>query len=639
MTKASAVRPQAHEVIRLSWLARTYIGAVVATGAFGLILSISRLQGPQPDFRQFYYLLVLTVLSSFIPVKLPNVSANISVSETFVFMGTLLYGAAAGVPLVFIDALLICLQMARRHVVWHRLIFSICAPGISIWAAATVLFWVVRSQPLAYLPVTPVNLRPPIELFAIGMAAFTLVYFLLNSWLVAFAIALEQHKNPVTVWTKNFSNLWLNYAAGSSIAVLLVYKSNHIEWAYLFFVFPLLVVLFLTYRWTMVKVEQAERHVSEMSRTFLQTIEALAMAIDAKDQVTHGHIRRVQRYTFALAKALGVHDSKQLDAIRAAALLHDTGKLAVPEYILNKPGPLTPAEFERMKLHATIGADILKSIDFPYPVEPIVRHHHERWDGTGYPAGIRGTDIPLGARILSVVDCYDAITSDRPYRSAMTRDQAAQYLTGAKGTLYDPWVVDGFIGILDDLEALDAAEEPRHDAHPESAAPRPHLQVIKATRAEDREFVKLRRELPVVSSAQAAAETLFESLEPVVPVVTLVLYVPVADSTDLVASGCAGFAVPAIANMRVAIGDRVSGWVFANRTAMVNSEAVLELGPAARTSPVPLKYALVVPVISGGRCVGVVGLFGNDQFTEDHQRFVESATALLPSVFSAATAS
>jgi putative nucleotidyltransferase with HDIG domain len=389
----------------------------------------------------------------------------------------------------------------------------------------------------------------------------------------------------------------------------------------------------------MVKVEQAERHVSEMSRTFLQTIEALAMAIDAKDQVTHGHIRRVQRYTFALAKALGVNDPKQLDAIRAAALLHDTGKLAVPEYILNKPGPLTPAEFERMKLHATIGADILKSIDFPYPVEPIVRHHHERWDGTGYPAGIKGTDIPLGARILSVVDCYDAITSDRPYRSAMTREQAEQYLTGAKGSLYDPWVVDGFIGILDDLEALDAAEEPHHEAQPESAAPRPHLQVIKATRTEDREFVKLRRELPVVSSAQAAAETLFESLEPVVPVVTLVLYVPVADSTDLVASGCAGLAVAAIENMRVAIGDRVSGWVFANRTAMVNSEAVLELGPAALTSPVPLNYALVVPVISGGRCVGVVGLFGNERFTEDHQRFVESATALLPSAFSAATAS
>ena len=638
MTTA-AVRPTSPDGIRLSWVARGYITAIVGSGTAGLLFCIHELQKGGPNFEQFYYLLILTIISSFIPVKLPNVSANISVSETFVFAGTLLYGAAAGVPLVFIDALLICLQMARRRVVWHRLIFSVAAPGLSIWAAASVLFWVVGSQPLAYLPVAPANLRPPIELFALGLVAFTLVYFLLNSWLVAFAIALEQHTNAIRVWYKNFSKLWLNYAAGSSIAVLLVYQSAQIKWAYLFFVFPLLLVLFLTYRWTMEKVEQAERHVAEMGRTFLQTVEALAMAIDAKDQVTHGHIRRVQRYTLALANALGVRDQKQLDAIRAAALLHDTGKLAVPEYILNKPGPLTAAEFDRMKLHATIGADILHSIDFPYPVEPIVRHHHERWDGTGYPAGIKGTDIPLGARILSVVECYDAITSDIPYRSRMTRPQAEQYLRNAKGTLYDPWVVDGFIKILDEIEASDAADEAARPAQPEPAMTRAHLQVIKATRAEDREFIKLRRELPAVSSAQAAADTLFESLRPVVPVSLLVLYSPVPDSTDLVAAGCAGVSVPSIAGTRVAIGERVSGWVFANRTAMLNSEAALELGAAAHSSSVPLKHALVVPIIAGGRCVGVVGLFSPERFSEDHQRFLESATALLPAVFSAAAAS
>src|SRR5262249_12499287 len=162
-----------------------------------------------------------------------------SVSETFVFAGTLLYGANAGVPLVFIDALLICLQMARRRVVWHRLIFSVAAPGVSIWAASTVLFWAVNSQPLAYVPVAQ---RPEVMAFAGGLVAFTMVYFLLNSWLVAFAIALEQHTNAIRVWWKNFSKLWLNYAAGSSIAVLLVYRSEHLELAYLFFVFPLLLV-------------------------------------------------------------------------------------------------------------------------------------------------------------------------------------------------------------------------------------------------------------------------------------------------------------------------------------------------------------------------------------------------------------
>src|SRR5437660_10107031 len=120
------------------------------------------------------------------------------------------------------------------------------------------------------------------------------------------------------------------------------------------------------------------------------------------------------------------------------------GKLAVPEYILNKPGKLTDAEFEMMKLHASVGADILSAIDFPYPVVPIVRHHHENWNGTGYPSGIKGTDIPIGARILSVVDCFDALTSDRPYRPRLSDEEALQILAERRGTMYDPLVVDTF---------------------------------------------------------------------------------------------------------------------------------------------------------------------------------------------------
>ena len=188
-------------------------------------------------------------------------------------------------------------------------------------------------------------------------------------------------------------------------------------------------------------------------------------------------------------------DERQLEALRAAALLHDTGKLAVPEYILNKPGPLTAAEFERMKVHAAVGADILKGIDFPYPVEPIVRHHHESWDGSGYPDGIKGQDIPLGARILAVVDCYDALTSDRPYRPRMTRQQAEQKLRERRATMYNPSIVDQFLKILDRLEAMDAAEEKRGLESAGPVAPRlapTQLEAISATTAEEREFNELR---------------------------------------------------------------------------------------------------------------------------------------------------
>ena len=169
------------------------------------------------------------------------------------------------------------------------------------------------------------------------------------------------------------------------------------------------------------------------------------MAIDAKDQITHGHIRRVQTYAVGSARRVGVVDEQLIRAIEAAALLHDMGKLAVPEYILNKPGKLTPAEFEKMKLHASVGADILSAIDFPYPVVPIVRHHHEQWVDPGYPDGLVGTDIPIGARILSVVDCFDALTSDRPYRPRLTDEEALSILTERRGSMYDPLIVDTFI--------------------------------------------------------------------------------------------------------------------------------------------------------------------------------------------------
>ena len=186
------------------------------------------------------------------------------------------------------------------------------------------------------------------------------------------------------------------------------------------------------------------------------TIEALAQTIDAKDQVTHDHIRRVQENSVRLAHALDVTDEADIQALKAASLLHDVGKISVPEHILNKPGRLTAPEMEIMRRHAPVGADILSVIGFPYPVVPIVRHHHENWDGTGYPDGLAGDAIPIGARILMVVDCFDALTSDRPYRPRFEPVAALQVLTDRRGTMYDPRVVDAFL----ELHAAGLSEVP-----------------------------------------------------------------------------------------------------------------------------------------------------------------------------------
>jgi len=393
---------------------------------------------------------------------------------------------------------------------------------------------------------------------------------------------------------------------------------------------PLMVVLFYTYKWSIERVERAEKHLAEMKRVFLSTVEALSVAIEAKDEVTGGHVQRVRNNTLALASALGISDQAQSDALSAAAMLHDTGKLATPEYILNKPGPLTSSEFDKMKDHATIGANIIRSIDFPYPVEPIVRHHHENWDGTGYPDGLVGEAIPIGARILSVVDCYDALTSDRPYRPRMTREQAEHILRERSGSMYEPRIVATFLGLLNELEGSNEPNSTEKKAGASSSSlsgPLP-IEVIAATTAEDREFSELRRELLKVDSIAAASDVLFQHLRRLMPALTFALYTPrvAHDQLDVIAS--AGVGASTIAALRVPVGDRISGWAFAHKQVVVNSDATLELGPVAKSLAEPLRYALVVPLLESGRATAVIAVFGSNPFEKDHQRMLETAATL-----------
>src|SRR5437867_4060948 len=178
-----------------------------------------------------------------------------------------------------------------------------------------------------------------------------------------------------------------------------------------------------------------------MANLHLRTIEALALAIEAKDHTTHEHLQRVRVYAIEVAKELKI-SPPEMEALHAAALLHDIGKLAIPEHIISKPGRLTPEEFEKMKIHPVVGAEILERVRFPYPVVPIVRYHHEKWDGSGYPYGLGGEEIPLGARILAAVDCLDALASDRQYRRALPLDEAMQVVCSESGKSFDPRVVE-----------------------------------------------------------------------------------------------------------------------------------------------------------------------------------------------------
>jgi len=333
---------------------------------------------------------------------------------------------------------------------------------------------------------------------------------------------------------------------------------------------------------------------------------------------------------------MGLNDVSQIKAVEAAALLHDMGKLAVPEYILNKPGPLTPAEFEKMKLHSSVGADILSAIDFPYPVVPIVRHHHERWDGQGYPDQLKGSDIPIGARILSVADCFDALTSDRPYRPRLSDADALRILQDRRGSMYDPLIVDVFSRVYRDI----APGQSEVEAHSGglSAITRgavqgtdgvlgssSRLDDISASTEEMLLLYELAQGLSGKTDLADAADLISKHLRRLVPATTCVFFVYDARVDELNAAHAAGENASHFASIRIAMGQRLSGWVAAHRQTILNSDPMLDLGEVARILKPALRSCLSTPLLVEKDLVGVLTVYSThrDAFTEDHRRIVE----------------
>jgi putative nucleotidyltransferase with HDIG domain len=574
-------------------------------------------------------LVLLTVLSGSITVKIPSVPATISVSETFVFTAVLLFGPSAGTVTVALDGLVISLWLQRRKHQGFRATFNMAAPSISIWVSAQVYFLLSQTSPLSLAPTTPVSQ------LLLPLAAFTALYFLLNSWLIAFAIAFEKNAPPSRIWKDNFLWLGLNFFGGASVAALLVAYTREISWTAVGIIVPLLVISYLTYKTAMGRLEDTTLHLTQLNSLYVSTIETLARAIDARDQVTHGHIRRVQSYATELARDVGVRDDSLMKAIEAAALLHDLGKLRVPEHILNKPGKLTAAEFEKIRSHSSVGAEILSSIDFHYPVVPIVRHHHENWDGTGYPDGLAGTEIPIGARILAVVDCYDALTSDRPYRPSLSEEEATRILVERRGTMYDPVVVDCFLKLHGRLDVAEtglplATATSRRD---ECAAipPPPSRDAATRTGVACLDVSDVPGWSPTL---RALAEAFTADLVRTTPTSLCIIYLYREGSDDLVAACATGIDAQLVTGLRIELTHGVSGWVAANRQTVLNSDPCIDLRSVSRSANPLLKSCLSTPLLANDTLVGVLSLYstGKQAFDDGHRRKVESLARQLAKV-------
>ena len=578
--------------MNLSPRGQLYVVSVVAAGLLVVGHCITVLVA-NPIGWEWVVLAGLTLFSGAFTVRIPKVGARISVSETFVFSSVLLFGTCAGTLTVALDTLVSALFSQQQSKQPLKVVFNLACGSLSIWTASHAFYALSGVEPLS-LAVEPT--RVPELLWP--LVAMTSVHFFLNSILVSCALAAELNENALAIFRRMTPILSLNYFGGASVAALFVSYTRTVDFSALSIIVPLLVISYLIHKVSLGQAEDAVAHIDQVNKLYLSTVETLATAIDAKDQVTHGHIRRVQRFAVGLAKKVGVQDQLMLQALEAAALLHDMGKIAVPEHILNKPSRLTAGEFEKMKLHASVGADILSSINFPYPVVPIVRHHHENWDGSGYPDGIRGTEIPLGARILAVVDCFDALTSDRPYRTRLSDEDAITILMERRGKMYDPLVVDVFVSVKDELsESLTGSLQ--SPSNVEGLLRQPALSTATAS------ISPLAAARPGVSQPelQHAIRTVLATLQKDLATALSVVYLKDQGRDELILTDALGTDGDKLIGSVVPLGTKVAGWVGANGRAIINTDVRLEFPDFSGPEDC---ICAVLPIRSASEFVGVL---------------------------------
>src|SRR5271165_4691211 len=427
----------------------------ISLGAATLLWTLANWHSTDP-LRLVSFALA-AAFGSMLKLRLPGLRGMVSVSALFVVIGIVNLSLPEALA---VGALSMLVQCTWRTSTRPKLVQT--AFNISVLVVAVV----ITSQVFDY------SHRHFLEPVSLGLLA--LAYFCANTFPIAIIIGLTEGQPIFKVWS---GQRWLlpYYVAGASMAWLIGTVPLGIQWEFPIICFPLVYLVHRSNRTQVVQMEQERTHMQAMNGLHLRTIEALALAIDAKDHTTHDHLQRVQLYAVEIGKDLGL-SPQELEALTAAAVLHDIGKLAVPESIISKPGKLTRSEFEKMKIHPVVGAEILERVEFPYPVVPIVRSHHEKWDGSGYPHGLKASEIPIGARILAAVDCLDALASDRQYRRALPLDEAMARVASEAGTAFDPAVVRALQARYRELEAR---------AKSTHVAPQPSLSVdIKITRGE-----------------------------------------------------------------------------------------------------------------------------------------------------------
>src|SRR5712691_9884650 len=608
--------------------AKALISLVVAVGT-GVLL-YAAVYPTSKNIAQFICYLLIAILAARLKVHLPGITGTMSVNFLFILLGVLELSLPETLILGSAAVVVQCFYRDRPSPI--QVTFNLCASAFATAVAYDVYHLAIgegwfRSHPLL-----------------LGLAAST--YFLANTGSIAAVISLTEGGSIRRLWVECYFWSFRYYLVGAAFAGMIGGFNREFGWESSLLIVPIIYLIYRSYRLYLGKLEDEKRHVEEMATLHLRTIEALALAIEAKDHTTHDHLQRVRIYAIEVAKELGVTPA-EMEALHAAALLHDIGKLAVPEHIISTPGRLTPEEFEKMKIHPVVGAEILERVRFPYPVVPIVRAHHEKWNGTGYPFGLKGTGIPIGARILSAVDYLDALASDRQYRRALPLEEVVRSLAEESGKSFDPKVVDILQKRYLQLEKLAGVRlgqavtsELSTDVKVErGSAPAAGFEEIsvKTVRGQEATF------LSSIAAARQEAQTLFElsqdlgaslsldetlsvfsvKLRRLVPYDAIAIYV--RRDAELIPEFVNGDNFRLFASLRIPLGQGLSGWVAQNRKPIINGNPSVE--PGYLNDPTKfstLRSAMAIPLEGLAGVVAVLALYHaeGDAFTSDHLRIL-----------------
>lgn len=616
------------------FLAKSFTTVVCVTGTVALIYSLYRLHLETVRLDWMLVLTVTMLLCWRAEVWIPGVRSKVTLTDTFICIAILMLGPWAAAVLASIDGLASSAR-GNKNKLGTTALINMGSMNISVLSAS--LLSVRLFGPLDRL-LYGLDRLPQLSL-AIGV--ITLTSYLINSTIAATVIALFRSRGVIRTWTENY--LWTSPAFFiGAVAAGVICKATTVFGFYsLVISLPILLLTYVAYRTYLGRVEASNKDIERLTKLHLATVESLTMAIDAKDDLSRGHIQRVRILAEGLGRAAG-YPEDQMEGLKAAALLHDIGKLAVPEHILSKPGKLTAAEYSKVMIHPVVGADILSNVEFPYEVVPIVKHHHEKYDGTGYPNGLKGLEIPFGARILTIVDCYEALTTNRPHRPRYLRDEALDLMRGEAGRTFDPGLLETFLKIVGGLEktlprlsaravSLFGVEPVTTDRTFERgfglAARTPTEKALRDIAAAQREVLSLYEISQTLGSTLKLSEVLpivAAKLENVANFTTLAIYL--AEEDRLRVAYVIGKNAEALKGFEMPLAEGGAGWVAEHRQVLIGGSPLADLqrplGPAAAA----YRSTAIFPLEHDNSLVGTLALYYEEDrgYSADEVRVLET---------------